>query len=515
MQFAHPQAFIYATVILLIIFLLFYTKKWLQKTLKLFGNTNTVTQWLGQTKFNAKWVIFSMAIFCLVVALMGPQLNNGKQKVEGSNNTTIFCLDLSNSMNAKDASPTRLERSKLFLKNIVNTLDNQNVGLVVFAGKALIATPATMDKEALIMQASAMQTNTIPYQGTNISSALKAALNSFDNKLAGKKSIVLISDGENHEEALDAVLEILEEQKIQLATVAVGTNEGALVTDENTAPVMDDDGKQVLSKSNITLLEEIATKANGLFISINSLTNAENSLIKFLNTNLSTSGNFTNIQNYKQYYQWLLLPAILLLIIYFLKTKKALNFLNLLVLIFFMGSNAKAQQFDKVLNNGNNLYKEKKYDTAARAYNAITKNIGFADKDRAIAFYNLGNAYAKQEDWQAAINNYEQSLLLDPTSQDAKYNLIYAQRKLDKNKKDNNGNDPKDKKEDKQQKEQQQQQQQKQKQKEPQQNTNNQSKLTPQQAKQLLNALKQQEQKLMQDKLKGKQQDVNSDRKNW
>jgi Ca-activated chloride channel homolog len=525
MQLANPAALYWLLLVPLFIGIFWFHKKWYSNAIIKLGNEKLVPQLIVNNKIKNFQLLVVLSFLLLILAITGLRVGSSEQKVKSSNATTFFCLDVSNSMNATDIAPTRLDRAKLLINKIIQTNALQKFGLIVFAGNAYIVSPATTDHGMISMQLSALSSSSVPTQGTNINAALKTALNCFNSKELSSKRIILISDGEHHEEGISSTINEINNQGIKVGVVAVGTAEGIAIADNNTAPVFNEDGNQVISKLNTQLLESIALDTKGIFTNASQFVQAEDDLNGFINQTTNKDLGFTTIKDYNYYYQWFLLPAIIIFIIliYKKRAKLALPLIGV-VLVFLFSNEGKAQAFKKNITSANRLYIEKKFDTAARAYNSITRNKGYNKIDIAKAFYNLGNAYAKQQDWQAAINNYKESLLLEPTSTDAKYNLVYAQKKLQQEQKKNNqqqDSQQKNSKDDKKDSDKTKQdssksnQQNNQDKKPPPSPQQSKSKLTPEQAKQLLQALKQEEQKLIKNKLKGNVPTNNNTRKNW
>ena len=247
-------------------------------------------------------------------------LSNGRSGTE-----VMFVLDVSKSMLAQDLKPDRLSRAKQLLDKLTDKLPNEKLGMIVFAGRAYLQMPLTGDHSAVKMFVGAATPESIPTQGTVIADALRMAAASFNVKEKKYKSIILLSDGEEHDEdALDAADE-LSSNGIIIHTVGVGTEKGAPIIDAATAGVkLDVDGNIVITKLNEQELMEIAKRGNGTY---NRFDNAE-AIASSITANINgmdkkkiVDENFTQYQSYFQIFAGLAL--ILLLLEFFVKEKKS------------------------------------------------------------------------------------------------------------------------------------------------------------------------------------------------
>lgn len=262
------------------------------------------------------FLISSLAL--LVIALCGPMYGSQAISQKQSNKEIVLCLDLSSSMNTTDILPTRLDRAKQYANKIIDANTDVKIGLVVFAGNAYISTPLTIDAEAVKLNIAAMNTSMLPAQGTAIAKALQASAECFNLKQQAGRAIVLITDGEDHEEGLSDVIKEISENDIKIIVAGIGTIGGAQLYDPQTQqPKLDDKGAAVISRLNEKILSEISDQAQSDLIIINSVqeaVSATNAQLATLN-NVGTSDSNFVIQH--QYFQYFLLPVILLLALYF------------------------------------------------------------------------------------------------------------------------------------------------------------------------------------------------------
>lgn len=204
----------------------------------------------------------------LILAMAGPVYGSKKVKATKETLELVICLDISNSMNAKDISKenSRLDISKRALIQLINNLIGEQIGLVLFANSAFVQLPLTSDYPAGKLFIKDVETSMISDQGTSIGEALNVATNMFSEKKVAK-GIILVTDGEDHEAGLENVLENMREKSIQLSVLGIGTREGGLVPKDPQRPEIgyktDAMGKTVLSKLNRELIKDIAQKAGG------------------------------------------------------------------------------------------------------------------------------------------------------------------------------------------------------------------------------------------------------------
>jgi Ca-activated chloride channel family protein len=228
----------------------------------------------------------------------------------------MFALDVSNSMLSADINPTRLSAAKELIKNLVQTLDVNRVGLIVFAEKALLQLPITHDTKAAEMYINEVSTDAIPQQGTSIGDALTLCDKSLNLNEYKYKTVVLISDGEDHDNTAISMAKQLRENGVVVYCIGAGTSEGSIFKEAGSTQYMtDENGNKVVSRLNESLLKNIASITGGNFF----LLNDQNDIISALKKEFSDfeekhpgSG---QARRYDSYYQLFLFPAILFMII--------------------------------------------------------------------------------------------------------------------------------------------------------------------------------------------------------
>ncbi|MCF0173163.1 MAG: VWA domain-containing protein [Bacteroidales bacterium] len=224
----------------------------------LMPDASTAKGWLKVT-------FFSIGFFFFVLGLSRPQLGARLQEKESEGVEIMLALDVSNSMLAKDYSPNRLERAKLAISRLVDKLQGDRIGLVIFAGESFIQLPITTDYVSAKVFLNNVDTKSIPVQGTSLSEALMTCARSFSTQSEKSRAIILITDGEDHEgEALEAA-QAIAEAGIHIYCVGVGSPGGEPIPIDGDL-LKDKDGNIVVTRLNEKILREIADCGNGVYI---------------------------------------------------------------------------------------------------------------------------------------------------------------------------------------------------------------------------------------------------------
>ena len=275
-----------------------------------------ITNWL-----NLKTLFLLLSLIFIILALMGPLWGEEEQRLKREGIDIVFALDLSNSMNAEDIAPSRLEKSKNFIQNYVSQLGGDRIGLVVFAGEAYALSPLTSDYMALNSFIETLDTNILWNQGTNFASALNESVTVLGDAPETSKAIILISDGEDHEEGINEAIEVLNKNKIEIFAVGVG-NDIPVPIPMKTADGWDDgykeddNGNTVLTSFHGETLRHIAEKSKGSYIKLERIEDAVSSLKTAINSLEKKSQSEIASFNRKQQYQWFLGISLLCFVMY-------------------------------------------------------------------------------------------------------------------------------------------------------------------------------------------------------
>ncbi|ELR68069.1 putative batB protein [Fulvivirga imtechensis AK7] len=234
-----------------------------------------------------KVLLRSLYFTLLMAALLGPSFGESKREVKSVGKDIFMLVDLSQSMNANDIQPTRLEKVKYELKNIVDAFSADRIGIIIFSSEAFIQAPLTYDQSALNLFIETLNTNLVPGGGTDFGPPLSLALeklNSQESPVTQQKSkaIILISDGEDFGEDTNKVVQEIEDQDIKVFTLGIGTERGSRIR-INGVYKKNKEGNEVVSKLNSKDLRQIASKTNGKYFEINDTNNDVSRLINTIN----------------------------------------------------------------------------------------------------------------------------------------------------------------------------------------------------------------------------------------
>jgi tetratricopeptide (TPR) repeat protein len=542
-RFQHTEYLLALAALPVLVLLYFIALRWKKKTIKKIGDERLVKEMIknySPQRFAVKFLLIVTAFASTAFALANLRSPKGSEKVSRNGIDVMIALDVSKSMLAQDIKPTRLDRAKQAIGKLIDKLNNDRIGIVVFAGKAYLQMPLTGDHGAAKMYLSSATPDIVPTQGTVIGEALKMCYASFNTKEKKYKSVILISDGEDHDEEATKVAGQMAAEGVMINTVGIGSAEGAEIIDAATnEPKKDNEGNTVITKLNEAGLQAIAEKGNGIY----QLYNNSDDVVAKLDAQLSSMDQRTvtedSLVNYESFFQYFLLLSLLLLVIEsFISERISVNKIKRITVnkaaflpfafcflpFFSIGQDDKTiikkgndaynkQEFDKAaeqyqkvttktpanviaqFNLGNALYKTDKKDEAISAYeNAVANTAAKGEKSK--AFYNKGVVLQNNKKLPECIDAYKNALKLDPQDDDARQNLQKALQQLkqqqEQQKKDNK--QQKKPKEDEKKKEQQKKKEQEQPKPQP-------SKITKKDAEEKLKALLQQE-KNLQDKLR-------------
>ena len=415
-QFQYIFFLILMVLVPVILFMYLYARRKKKRTIKKIGDPELVNQLMGRYNYKGffiKFLLVSFAMALLVLALANLRLPMGTEKINRNGIDVMIAIDVSKSMLAQDIKPTRLDRAKQLLSRLIDKLGNDRIGIVIFAGKAYLQMPLTGDHSAAKMYLSSASTESVPTQGTVIGDALKMCYASFNTKEKKYKSVLLISDGEDHDETAVQTAGQMASEGIVINTVGIGSPEGAPIMDAETGQMKTDaEGNTVISKLNEEALKSIAQKGNGIYMLYNNTEEVASNLAAQLATMDQRAVNDDSLINFKSFYQWFLALALLFLLIELfireMKKSKSLKLKPAAAAFFLLMSclPALAQTEKAIIKQGNDAYNKKDYPAAADQYNKVL----LKNPENSTAQYNLGNALYKNEKQDDAIAAYDKSI---------------------------------------------------------------------------------------------------------
>ena len=273
----------------------------------------TISKYRPDVKF---WLMFS-ALALIVVMLARPQFGSKMETVKRSGVETVIALDISNSMLAEDVTPSRLEKAKKLISRLIDTFNNDKVGLNVFAGEAFTQLPITSDYISAKMFLESINPSLISTQGTDIGAAIRLAMKSFTPNDGVGRAIIVITDGENHEGGAIEAAQEAAEKNMQVFILGIGSPEGSPIPVERGSNDFrrDSKGDIIVTKLNEQMCQEIAKAGNGVYIRVDNSNSAE----KVLNEEIAKlaksdveSQIFTEFDEQFQALAWLILILLII-----------------------------------------------------------------------------------------------------------------------------------------------------------------------------------------------------------
>jgi len=321
--------------ILIPVFLIVYwlVSKWRKRALSSYGDLEVVNQLvpdISRTKRIWKNILYILAFIALILGLMNPQVGTKLEEVKRKGADLMICLDVSNSMKAEDLAPNRLEKAKQAISKLLDKLEGDRIGLIVFGGQAYVQLPITTDYSAAKMFLESVNTDMIPTQGTAIGAAIDLSIESFGKEEGKNKAIIIITDGENHEDDAIKSTEAALEKGITVHTIGMGSAQGAPIPiykgNEQAGYRKDKDGNTVVTKLNEQMLQEIATAGDGIYVRA---TNSDAGLKNVLNAIDKLEKKQFDSKMYSDYedrFQWFIWAALFFFLIETLLTERKSKF---------------------------------------------------------------------------------------------------------------------------------------------------------------------------------------------
>ena len=264
-----------------------------------------------------KYFLRNIGIIALIFSITGLKTGVTVKPVERKGVDIIFCVDVSLSMNAEDIKPSRLNKVKFELTKIIENLEGDRVGIVVFSGSNFLYLPLTMDYDAAKLFTKSIDTDMISSRGTEISSAIQTSLEAFSEDGKQQKIIFLLSDGEDHgNNSLDVIKRAIKD-KVNIFVVAVGSSKGSLIPDNKKLKtfIYDDEGQLVISKVNLQFLDQLAKIGKGRLIRISKSEPVSEEIIEIISQGENALINSFEFSEFEQKFQYPLVISIIVLVI--------------------------------------------------------------------------------------------------------------------------------------------------------------------------------------------------------
>lgn len=491
MNLKHPELLFLVFLVPALLTLLFYTWRRRKAAFTKLCNLDKISNLFPQNsrvKTLFRLTLISFAAIMIITGLISPRWGYEWQEIETKGTNIIVAIDVSKSMLARDISPSRLTRAKFEVTKLIDKLAGDRIGLIIFAGESFLQSPLTHDYLMVKEWLAGISEKSVAVPGTSIKSAISTARQAFSHVEAGGKALIIISDGEEHDEATVEEAKRAKSEEISIYAIGVGTKKGSPIeTDQGL--VKDQSGNIVVSKLDDSLLKEVAEATEGAYVRSSAgdfhLDQLYYEKLKGQNQDEVLKSGKT-----KKWYETFQIFGAIAFIAMFLELLMSLNFgvldflssfrTNVRNLIFFTSLltplKANANIFDPTLwfsdqklqknnyseakdgylkmqvkepynprlnyNLGIAYYREGNYEAAQSTFTRGAQNSKdpFLQKE---AFYNLGNSFFMQENYKEAISAYESALKIDPNDEDVKHNLELAKKKLEEENKDDKNKDNK------------------------------------------------------------------------
>ncbi len=320
-RFAHPDyLFLLLLIPLLIIAFIIYSRK-KHRDLKRFGDPELLQELMpnaSRIRPIIKFSILLVALILLIIGIARPQFGMKEQAVKRQGIEVMIALDISNSMLAEDVVPNRLSKAKQMVSRLIDQMPDDKIGMVVFAGDAFVQLPITADNVSAKMFLESISPNLIKTQGTAIGSAINMCVKAFGAESEASRAIILITDGENHEDDAVQQAKDAKDKGIQIYVVGIGKPEGAPIPVAGTATYhKDKQGNVVISHLNEDMCREIASAAKGIYVRADNSNNATKTISKELDQLAKSEIESQVFTEYNEQYQGFVAIALLLIVIDF------------------------------------------------------------------------------------------------------------------------------------------------------------------------------------------------------
>ncbi len=392
-------------IMLLLVIWYFVSRK---NKLKKLGDANLISSLIpysSKRKRLVKVVLFILGFSSLIVAICNLQTGSKLAEVKREGADIIVCLDVSNSMLAQDLSPNRLTRAKYALEKMIDNLQGDRLGLIIFAGEAYVQLPITTDYSAAKLFLESIGPGMVPVQGTNIEAAIEKAGESFSNDEGKNRAIILITDGENHSSEAIAAAEKAGKSGIMINAIGIGSEKGVPIPLIENGVIKgyrkDRDGQTVITKLNSEVLKIIAGKANGVYVQASQADIGLNAVLDKIGELDKAQLENKMYTDYEDQFQWFLGLALIFLFIEFLISErvsewfKKINLFSVksatVILLTVCNFTIKSQEDAKAIYYGNKLFTTGNTIESSLKYREALK----ANPNNQKANFNLGNSLYK------------------------------------------------------------------------------------------------------------------------
>jgi Ca-activated chloride channel homolog len=333
LRFAHMEYLWGLLIIPAFILLFIVVTEWKKRAIESLGDKKVVTQMMPEVSLSRPWlkfILFIIAFAFLVIAAADPQIGSKMEEEKRKGADLMILLDVSNSMLAQDLPPSRLENAKQAIAQLIDNLHSDRIGIIVFAGEAYVQLPMTTDYSAAKLFLNTINTNMVPTQGTAIGAAIDMGMRSLDFKDGTGKSMIIITDAENHEDDAVAAAKNAAEKDVMVNVIGIGSEQGAPIPIyENGKQVgfhTDSTGKTVVSKLDENMGKEIAAAGNGTYVRATNANSGLNIVMDQINKVQRKTIDSKSFKDYEDRFQFFLAITFILLIVeFFISNRKSLR----------------------------------------------------------------------------------------------------------------------------------------------------------------------------------------------
>ena len=469
-------------LLLILLIPLMFTAYWLMRRFRRmrisrFGDPELVAQLTPEVprrKGWAKLTIISVALFFFSLGMARPQIGATLKERQIKGAEIMVVLDVSNSMLAEDYSPNRLERAKLAISKLVDELQGDRIGLIIFAGESFVQLPITSDYVSAKIFLNSITTESVPVQGTALGEAIRTAIRGFTSESEHSRAIILITDGENHEDDPVAAARDAVDMGAKVFCIGVGSPEGKPIPMDG-GLLKDKDGNIVVTRLDEQTLRDIASAGEGLYVRAGNTEFGLNPVIDEIRTLQDKEFQSVVFEEFDEQYMYFFAIALVFLLIEFFmsdtrnhrslfgRSGKTLAAIAAMIVLAPAVMSAQSDRtevragnkdFKKGLfreaeidykralivdsasvtakyNLGNTLYKAESYNEAELYFKDLGDTLKNLSSSKASDyFHNSGNIALKQKKYQEAVEAFKESLRLEPDNFETKSNLAYAQKML-------------------------------------------------------------------------------------
>lgn len=319
-RFAEPSYLYLLAIVPLLILIFRYHRKAQKRRLNRFGDHQLMGALIplaSPKRVRHKFVLLLCALALFIFALAQPQFGSKLKEVQRQGVEIILAVDVSNSMLAEDFAPNRLERTKNAVNRLIEKLDKDRIGMVVFAGDAYVQLPVTSDYVSAKTFVKGLSPGIVPKQGTSVAKAIELATRSFSEQSTRSRAIILITDGESHDDDPLASAQVAKDNGVVIYTVGIGTPEGAPISINGEA-IKDQEGNMVVSKLDEQTLQQIAVLTSGAYVRASESTVGLEKILSEIDKMQKQNFDTVVFEQYSDQFYYLVLLGLVILLVEFL-----------------------------------------------------------------------------------------------------------------------------------------------------------------------------------------------------